>query len=486
MQQATQINLNPDISFERFVYLDGEDAPPPDAKLREPVPPPDYFSKVTPVNELFFATVPAKHLDNGASAHDGAFEFNIVARLGLSFSDFKGFRVYPVYNDEKPPAWLAEHQFSTKISWGAYYYAKARDHDKEANAATYKTIQNLIDNKKESADAHERYRAFQEKIRLGTTYFILQDALASMFFYEAAVWKQISKTYPNMNILPGMFEGLLQWNKAVEGSTNKLQNIAHLLNYMGDVSFNKIDQKLHIPLRKGVLNRHFYASFVLNDNTPIMWFCFTIRTVGSKSAMLLHGWSYSLLGPALQNQDGAYRGRVYSRIGATALSLLLNVAAVLNNKKHLFMVYMEALPGTENVIKSMRKVTKDKMSALSEEEKDALPYGRDSPYLRFTNQSSKGEDVMYIDKMTEKQKKDCQRSEYPDKLFVDENLLNFWKHSVLPPPPPPEPVAPPPLMPVPPQFQRGDESERPWKQRAVACPECGLVDYCGLSCEMEC
>lgn len=457
--QQVRIPFNPEFDFARFGFVDAETYYNPNEEARKFVPP-SYFEPLAPVNPLFYAKRQEK------TPSDGAIEFDIVSGLRLTHPDYKGFRVYPVVNEVKPVAFLAEATFTAKIFQGLYRFYKGSKDRQQMEEATLKKLENN--------DKRKAFMDNQKELDLGITYYVLQDAVMGITHYILQVSDKIPPTIRLRTISADWFQTLMQMSLKREGTTTQFQNMCHIINYMADTNFATVEKDLFLQSTRSkgmptVTNRHYYASLVLTDDSPVIWFCFTIRTVKKVSALLLHGWAYSLMGIAIQDQGGMHKGKRFRGIGPTALSMLVNIAAVLNGGNHMHRVYLQALAGTEQTITSMQKVIS---------EKTGNPLG--SPYLRFTNQDQK-DDLRFIDYFNKR----CfdHPKMLPDKLYVDNDLLNFWKYSSLEFAPPPR--QPNQQEPVPPAFaEQRDDGEPPFKKQA-ACIECGLVGYCGLTCKME-
>ena len=212
--------------------------------------------------------------------------------------------------------------------------------------------------------------------------------------------------YNSTEKIPKLLRRLLKLSTKIQlGDQSAWENAYNIVRYVTELNFNAIDKKLP---RFGK-NKHFYACMMTKGKLmPLYWFAFTLRTVGDTTCMLLHGFVKSILQLVFQTMDNAHENHEFLLDGKFCLSMLLIVAACLNNYQHIPLVYMQALTGTEGVIRDMK----------NEE---------GSPFLQYTNLSANSADRRFVDFVAKSDDNSSSHTDLPDKLIVDLHVLKYWR-----------------------------------------------------------
>jgi hypothetical protein len=255
------------------------------------------------------------------------------------------------------------------------------------------------------------------------------------------------------------------------GTASKLEASARIIRYMGSYeepnpndpqSYDNITASpgwvKYLPTKKNMARyeQHYLVTLDAAESaagSPIIWFVFSLHKGDdeTKSVMMLHGWSQSFLGIAMRSVLPEKQQRV-GRTAAFALSYLCSeIATHLLGGDRIAAVYMEALEGTEVVLKGMREYW--------ESQKKSKYCG---PVLVKPSEKIR-EDGMYYDIKLR-----------ADKLIVDRWVTDYWTRFIEE------------------EEEEHDQSKRPRTERCISCgisgavfapngnPELGV--YCGEHC----
>lgn len=221
--------------------------------------------------------------------------------------------------------------------------------------------------------------------------------------------------FNDMNRVPDLIRRLFPMSTKIQtGDYTELENMYNIVRYITEYDFAALEKKLAHDPKIVANNKHFIACMMTKDKMmPLYWFTFTLRTVGQETRLLLHGFVKSILQLVFQSFDDSLKDYQTKLRGGFCLSMLMTVAACLNKYKHISKIHLQAMPGTERVLWSMKEKSK-----------------KGSPFVDFTNVKA-GKDRNFVDVETkpdpDNKKKKIWHTDLPDKIIVDLEFLKFWR-----------------------------------------------------------
>ncbi|MBX9637239.1 MAG: hypothetical protein K2Q45_06780 [Nitrosomonas sp.] len=355
--------------------------------------------------------------------NDGSLYFDVKAH-NLTLPELGGFIVFPCEKDKLPNAFLPE-KYNYEALVEAVNQGKEFERKKQELFSIIRQKQfsqrdeNLLLDQTRHAET-ERQSALERVVLKRAALFC-----TSLNYYAAPTWKGMPK--PNREqlntIINNYYTFLIEKNgKIFNGASPNLQqpslldNICNIISYISDVGvFSDTEKKFKSSMKHmGGTLKHYFASLVLDNMMTIYWMSFSIRITNTpfkRASLVLHGWCQSLFAQSVMFEN--VPKREFRGLGPFILSYLINIAASIA-KVPIRAVYLEAMTGTEIVLKSM----KEKIVGLN-----------GPPYITFCNNEpfkSKNDpyyesDVLYSGKQK-------------DKLLVEKELVTFWKRWIKPPP----------------------------------------------------
>lgn len=383
----------------------------PDKEFRKPAVP-----KIEPA-DLVMAPIPFDGRQDPSKDKSIVFDLTGLKLDDQTAGEIRVWQIRPGAGQELPLACKAEAYFNNNIFWGIHRRWKGTLYKEDY----IKTFAKGVEREQVAKWGEERGK--QEAAQIVAREVAIQKANSraldlDMAFNAANQAYQMyadgltregvplfDPRYEKREPIEAMLEKLYKLTKKPKvGSNTDLENINNILRYLTEFNFQALEDKLNE--RTGELetkNKHFIALMMTKDTCiPLYWYAFTLRTVQNETCMILHAVAKSLL----QNVFVAYNPGVPtgSLRGPFSLSIILHVAALLNNKKHVPRVYLQAMTGTEIMLKTMRE-----------------EMGGKSPYLKFIDQKLVS-DRRFVDATP----RDFRYNEIPDKIIVDVDLLNYW------------------------------------------------------------